>query len=211
MPKIIWKGIIKSEEDFPTADIPKNAQRLNVEEDMRKMQVKALPFVIPSVLILFLCIILKNVFAGEKTVDFLFIFIGVIVGILLVFVHELLHAIAFPKHATVYIGIMPKSLAAVSLSSSPVKRNRFIFLSLLPVILGIIPLIVFCCVNKVWKVLNGLMFGMAIIGMVRVYPDFYNVFHVLKQVPKNAVIQNDKNTTYYYEQNIFETKCDADA
>ena len=28
MPKIIWKGIIKSEKDFPTADIPKNAKKL---------------------------------------------------------------------------------------------------------------------------------------------------------------------------------------
>ena len=42
------------------------------------------------------------------------------------------------------------------------------------------------------------MFGMAIMGMISVYPDFYNIFHVLKQVPKNATIQNDKNATYYY-------------
>ncbi len=29
MPKIIWKGIIKSEKDFPTADIPLNAKKLD--------------------------------------------------------------------------------------------------------------------------------------------------------------------------------------
>ena len=40
MPKIIWKGIIKSEKDFPTADIPKNAKKLDSEEDMKKMQIK---------------------------------------------------------------------------------------------------------------------------------------------------------------------------
>ena len=41
MPKIIWKGIIKSENDFPTADIPKSAKKLDSEEDMKKMQIKA--------------------------------------------------------------------------------------------------------------------------------------------------------------------------
>ena len=51
MPKIIWKGVIKSEDDFPTASVPKNAKKLDSEEDMKKMQIKALPFMIPSVLI----------------------------------------------------------------------------------------------------------------------------------------------------------------
>ena len=41
MSKIIWKGIIKSEDDFPTADIPKNAKKIDSEEDMIKMQIKA--------------------------------------------------------------------------------------------------------------------------------------------------------------------------
>ena len=50
MARIIWKGIIKSENDFPTADIPKNAKRLDSEEDMKKIQIKALPYIIPSIL-----------------------------------------------------------------------------------------------------------------------------------------------------------------
>lgn len=198
MPKIKWKGIIKSENDFPSADIPINAKKLNVEEDIKKMQLKALPFMIPSVLILLICMFLKTFIAGEKIVNFWFVFIGLIIGFLLIIVHELLHAIAFPKNAIVYIGIMPKSLTAVALSSSPVKRNRFIFLSILPIILGIIPLVIFCCSDINLKELNGLMFGMAIMGMVSVYPDIYNIYNVLKYVPKNATIQIDKNTTYYF-------------
>lgn len=60
MPKIIWKGIIKSEEDFPTAAIPKNAKKLESEEDMKKMQIKALPFMIPSFLLCFICMFVKT-------------------------------------------------------------------------------------------------------------------------------------------------------
>lgn len=199
MPKIIWKGIIKSEDDFPTSTIPNHAKKLNVEENMKKMQLKALPFMIPSFLILLISMFLKTYFAGEKIINVWFLLIGVIVGVLLLIVHELLHAIAFPKNAVVYIGIMPKSLTAVALSSSPVKRNRFIFLSILPIILGIIPLIVFCLSNSNLKELNGCMFGMAIMGMISVYPDLYNIFNILRYVPKHATLQNDKNTTYYFE------------
>lgn len=199
MPKIIWKGIIKSEKDFPTADIPKKAKKLDSEEDMKKMQIKALPFMIPSVLICFICMFVKTFIAKEKVINVGFLFIGVIIGFFLIIIHELLHAIGFPKNAKVYIGIMPKSLIAVALSSSSVKRNRYIFLSILPIILGIIPLIIFCFTSSNLKEINGLMFGMAIMGMVSVYPDIYNIFNILKNVPKNAIIQNNKNETYYFE------------
>ena len=199
MPKIIWKGIIKSEKDFPTADIPKNAKKLDSEEDMKKMQTKALPFMIPSVLICFICIFTKTFIANEKVINVGFLFLGVIIGFLEILVHELLHAIAFPKNATVYIGVMPKSFTAVALSSSPVNRNRFIFLSILPIILGLIPLVIFCFSSNELKELNGILFGMSIMGMISVYPDIYNIFNILKVVPKNAIIQNNKNETYYFE------------
>ena len=202
MPKIIWKGIIKSEKDFPTADIPKNAKKLDSEEDMKKMQVKALPFMIPSVLICFICMFTKTFIANEKVINVGFLFIGVIIGFLLILVHELLHAVAFPKDAIVYIGIMPKNLTAVALSSSPVNRNRFVFLSILPIILGLIPLVIFCFSSNDLKELNGILFGMSIMGMIGVYPDIYNIFNILKVVPKNDTIQNNKNETHYFEQKI---------
>lgn len=199
MPKIIWKGIIKSENDFPTANILENAKKLDSEEDIKKMQIKALPFMIPSILICFICMFVKTFIAKEKVINVGFLFLGVIIGFLLILVHELLHAIAFPKNATVYIGVMPKSFTAVALSSSPVKRNRFIFLSILPIILGLIPLIIFCLSSNELKELNGILFGMSIMGMISVYPDIYNVFNILKVVPKNSIIQNNKNETYYFE------------
>ena len=199
MPKIIWKGIIKSENDFPTANIPENAKKLDSEEDIKKMQIKALPFMIPSILICFICMFVKTFIAKEKVINVGFLFLGVIIGFLLILVHELLHAIAFPKNATVYIGVMPKSFTAVALSSSPVKRNRFIFLSISPIILGLIPLIIFCLSSNELKELNGILFGMSIMGMISVYPDIYNVFNILKVVPKNSIIQNNKNETYYFE------------
>lgn len=200
MPNIVWKGVIKSEEEFPASEIPQNAVRVDMEEDIKKMQIRALPFMIPSMLICCGCMLVKTVIAGERVVHFGFLFVGVLAGILLLIVHELLHAIAFPKDATVYLGIMPKSMALVALSPSPVKRNRFLFISILPVILGVIPLMLFCMSQSSLRELNGLLFGMAVMGMVSVYPDLYNVAHLLKKVPSGAMVQNDKNVTYYFEE-----------
>lgn len=198
MAKIKWKGIIKSENDFPTSHIPEGAKKLDSEEDMKKMQIKALPFIVPSIIICLLCMFIKTYFASEVVVNIAFLAIGVVTGFLLIIVHELLHAIAFPKDAVVYIGIVPKSFTAVALSSSPVKKNRFLFLSIFPIILGIIPLTIFCISSYTLKEFNGLMFGMAVMGMTSVYPDIYNIFHILRKVPKNTIIQNNKNETYYF-------------
>lgn len=200
MPHIIWQGVIKSEEEFPASGIPQNAVRVDMEEDIKKMQMKALPFMIPSVFICLVCMLVKTALAKERVVNFLFLFVGVLAGILLLVVHELLHAVAFPKDATVYIGIMPKGMAPVALSPSPVKRNRFLFISILPVLLGVIPLVLFCVSKSSLRELNGVLFGMAVMGMVSVYPDLYNAAHILKKVPSGAMIQNDKNTTYYFKE-----------
>ena len=199
MPKIIWKGIIKSEDDFPTANIPENAIKIDSEEDIKKMQMKALPFLIPSILICLICMFVKTFIAHQQVIYISFLLIGLVIGFILLIVHEFLHAIAFPKGAIVYIGIMPKSFVAVALSASPVKRNRWIWMSILPIILGIIPLILFCISPIHLRIFNGVMFGMAIMGMTSVYPDIYNIYHILKVVPKHATIQNNKNETYYFE------------
>ena len=61
------------------------------------------------------------------------------------------------------------------------SRQRFILMSLLPFVLGIIPLLVFIISPAEYKIVNGLMFGMAGMGMVSPYVDVYNVIIVLRQ------------------------------
>lgn len=117
---------------------------------------------------------------------------------MLIIVHEFLHAIAYPKEATVYMGILPKGLAAVALSTSPISKRRFIFISILPAVLGLIPLIFFLLIDSSQGILNGLLFGMTAVGLTTIYPDLYNIYQICKNVPKNATILNDKTETYYY-------------
>lgn len=197
MSKIIWKGIIKSEEDFPTADIPKTAVLLD-DKNMKTVMLSSIPFMFLLLIPCFVCVFAKAFTSGEPPINPPFIIIGVLIGFLLMLVHEYLHAIAYPRDAEVWIGIMPKSFAALVLSSSPISKTRFIFMSLLPIILGVIPMTAFCMMDSSLKELNSILLGAGIMGMTSVYPDIYNVTCVLKKVPKGAILQNNKNHTFYY-------------
>lgn len=89
-------------------------------------------------------------------------------------VHEWLHAIVYPKDAIVTIGRMKGKLTFVALVSYPLKRNRFVLMCIFPFLLGIIPLVIFIISPASLIVLNGLMFGMACMGM------FANGYRILE-------------------------------
>lgn len=113
---------------------------------------------------------------------------GFIIGFILLLVHEWLHAIVYPKEAKVTIGRLKGKLVFVALASYPLKRSRFILMCLLPFLLGIIPLFLFLLSPAECTVFNGIMFGMACMGMVSPYPDVYNVILVMRQSSKNQKI-----------------------
>ena len=121
---------------------------------------------------------------------------GVALGFLLMFVHEILHAVVYPKSAKVTIGNLKNKFLFVVLTSYPLKRGRFILMCLLPFVSRIIPLIIFICSSPRSLVLNGIMFGAAFLGMVSPYPDVYNVIIVLKQTEKHDYIM-------FYEDDMY--------
>lgn len=201
MKNIKWLGIVKSPSEFPKGELPKTANELEEPDTMDKMMLVALPFVIPSIMLLFFSMFIKAYLNKANVIKPLFIFVGIVIGLLLLVVHELLHAVLYPKKANVGIGIMPKQLAAVVLVSYPLSRKRFIAMSLFPIILGIIPLVCFWFSPASKHALNGILFGLAAIGMTSPYPDFFNVYNVVKQTPPNAKIQVSGSKTYWFLDN----------
>ena len=194
MPKIKWIGLIKEEKmkDYQVGELSKNAKKMNMPTTSKEMMIKALPFIIPAFLILFLSVYFKS---GEIFLLRLYIIIGVLLGFLALIIHELLHAIVYPKNANVYIGIA-KPITFVALASYPLKRDRFILMCLLPFVLGVVPFILFLISPAEFRVFNGLNFGMACMGMVSPFPDVYNVFTVLRRSEKNDSIMFYKNDMY---------------
>ena len=197
MPKIKWIGLIKEEKmkDYQVGELSKNAKKMNMPTTSKEMMIKALPFIIPALVILFLSVYFKS---GEFFLLRLYIIIGVLLGFLALIIHELLHAIVYPKNANVYIGIA-KSITFVALASYPLKKEKFILMCLLPYILGIIPLILFWIMPITDMKIHSILFGLSAMGLGSPYPDLFNVYQVLKQTPKNCKIQFYKDDTYYIE------------
>ena len=197
MPKIKWIGLIKEEKmkDYQVGELSKNAKKMNMPTTSKEMMIKALPFIIPALVILFLSVYFKS---GEFFLLRLYIKIGVLLGFLALIIHELLHAIVYPKNANVYIGIA-KPITFVALASYPLKKEKFILMCLLPYILGIIPLILFWIMPITDMKIHSILFGLSAMGLGSPYPDLFNVYQVLKQTPKNCKIQFYKDDTYYIE------------
>ena len=197
MPKIKWIGLIKEEKmkDYQVGELSKIAKKMNMPTTSKEMMIKALPFIIPALVILFLSVYFKS---GEFFLLRLYIIIGVLLGFLALIIHELLHAIVYPKNANVYIGIA-KPITFVALASYPLKKEKFILMCLLPYILGIIPLILFWIMPITDMKIHSILFGLSAMGLGSPYPDLFNVYQVLKQTPKNCKIQFYKDDTYYIE------------
>ena len=199
MPRIKWVGIIRDIDIFQTGVLPKNAIQLRMPRDLNGMMTTALPFVLPPALLCCGSVFLKTLLVHHRQIRPLWIAVGALAGLLLIFLHELLHAIVYPKGAYVYIGIVPGVFAAVALASHPMRRGRFLLMTLLPAVLGIIPLVLFWMLPKDTVVLNSIVFGIAVMGLVMPYTDYYTAYQVLRQTPKECFVQNEKDDVYYFE------------
>ncbi len=67
---------------------------------------------------------------------------GIILGLLLLPVHEVLHGVCYKKGQKVYIGICLK-VCCFAVCHEPISKRRFVIMSLMPMLLGIIPLAIF--------------------------------------------------------------------
>ena len=193
---ITFKKSINNPNEYQCGNIPHNAKKMNSPSSINEMMKKATPIAIILCLIMMISMFIKTYVSNQIVIHPIAILFGFLIGFALLLVHELLHAIVFPKKADVTIGKLKGKLVFVALASYPLKKTRFIVMCLLPFLLGIIPLIVFAFSPADKTILNGLMFGMAGIGMVSPFPDGYNDFLVLKPT-------KNKDSIMFYEDDIY--------
>lgn len=195
---IKWIGIIENEDikKYQKGELDKKAVKMKMPKSSSEQMIKALPFLFPTIMVMFLVMFIKTYIAKDVVIKGWAVFIGLIIGFVLLVVHELLHAIVYPKKINKYIGIV-KPCSAVALASYPLSKTRFIVMSLLPYILGVIPLICFILSDSSNLILNAILWGMAFMGLASPYPDAYNVYQVIKQVPKGKKVQFYEDDTYY--------------
>lgn len=185
---IALKWNIENINDYQHCNLPQNAVKLKAPATTEDMMKKSLPVMIVMCIVVVASILVKSFISRAMVVYIPTVLAGFVIGIILAVVHEWLHAVVYPKEAKVTIGKLKGQLIFVALASYPMKRSRFVLMCLLPYLLGVIPLMLFIFSPAENTVFNGLMFGMACVGMVSPSPDVLNVIIAMKQAKKGEKI-----------------------
>ena len=193
---ITFKPFIEDIKEYQRGNLPENAVRLDTPHSIDETLKKAVPIKAVLCVVLFVAMFIKSIVNHDLVIHPIAVAFGFIIGFLLLTIHELLHAVVYPKAANVTVGKLKGKLVFVALASFPMSRQRFILMSLLPFVLGIIPLLAFVISPAEYKIVNGLMFGMAAMGMISPSADVYNVIIVLRQAKKTDKIMFFEDDLY---------------
>ena len=198
MPKIRWIGIIdqKDIEKFQSAPPPDNAVKTDLPNSIGDMMMKAAPFAACSFMICMISMVVKCYTAKINVISLPWSIIGLAISSASLILHELLHAVVYPRNTTVSVGIV-RQFACVALASCPLSRKRFALMSLLPYILGIVPLIFFQLCPADNSAMNSILFILSMMGMISPYPDAYNVYYMLRKMPAGSKMLFCGDDTYY--------------
>ena len=133
---------------------------------------------------------------GESVLNKPFILLGVAIGALLLLLHELLHLIPYPRKSDKIIVI--KNLTPCAYYSGAVSKGAFIISSLLPVLLGVVPLLVFMLIPASNDVINTILWTVGTIGLASPARDYVEALICLVKVPAGCSIQSGNGGFYYY-------------
>lgn len=185
---IAFKPVIENPSEYQRGPLPSGAIRLDMPASMDEMMKKASPIAVALCLFMPVSLFCKAWQSHAMVVFPPAILAGLLIGPALLIGHEWLHAIVYPKEAAVTLGRLKGKMVFVALASYPLKRRRFVLMSLLPFLLGLLPLAAFFLSPADNTVLNGALFGMACIGMVSPYPDVYNVILAMRQTRREDAL-----------------------
>ena len=202
MLNIKFKGILKDENALQTCEregavIFKEPNDVN--SFIMKGVIKSLPIYLAAGLIV--SYIIKNMLIKEVTSKYCFIaLISSILGLfILQFVHEIIHAIFFPKDVLKQVWSTNNYAALFVYCTEPVSKSRFIWISYAPnVILGMLPLMsVLLFGNHMHILLRMILTGISSLMLIVGMGDYLNANNASTQVPKKGKIFNSGMHSYW--------------
>ena len=156
----------------------------------------SLLFIIPALSGAALFLLGSRLLHGDLTCDITLL--GIIMSCFSYFPHEYLHAICFGKDAEVELFFSLKHLTIFVISTKPISKSRFIFLSLLPnLVFGWIPLFVWM-ILPFNAVFSNHLFTFSILSLSSGIGDYLNVFNTVRQMPKGSMHQGSGFHSYWF-------------
>ena len=172
MARLKMVGIINENEIIKYQKYNTNKKMTLINNDKDNIQIKAIPI---CVFLIILCnvVLFLKLFNSNISIKPIFLILGFLIGCMLLIVHEILHGIVYPKNVNVSIGFI-KPITFVALASYPMSKSKFI------------TMLIFALTSN--STICSLSFGMMCMGIISPYPDVYNVFQVIKKVPKGKKV-----------------------
>lgn len=188
-----WKGKLSEKNTFPKNNVPKNAIKfLNP-----KSQIEPYLGAIPILLLVFATVWFKRQFIAYFTLDIKGMIVGGILIIPFLIIHEFLHAICLPK---VGVAEMFWSSAGVSIiPCMPISKLRYTVTLMVPaIIIGFIPLLIWTFIPFTNITLSSVIFILSIGNLGGTSNDLYNLFQVIKVMPKGSHLITSETNCYYF-------------
>jgi len=139
-----------------------------------------------------------DIFSGVYTFKIILIAIFgfVFFNVIIIIVHELLHALIFPEKLSsdnVIFGVYMASMF-FAFYKLDMKRERMVFCMLFPtILLSILPMVIICILNINLPIINFLFLYHTTLAA----GDMIGVYLILKGTPKNSYLKNKGYHTYY--------------
>ena len=189
--KLHYMGKFNLDPDsLPQAEHKPGAVEFKEADSMKKLSVIANTVACIILVILGAAAFFRIVPVAEPKSATITWFAALLGSIVIIFPHELLHALCFKKDVYLYTNLKQGMLFVIG--TETMSKFRFVFMSALPnVVFGVVPYILgMIFPNLVWL----LSFGILAVGMGA--GDYYNIFNALTQMPKGA-------RTYLYQFNSY--------
>ena len=201
--KLIWKGIYHKEEELPKGELPPQAVPFQEPKNLAELNRQAGSF-LPVILGLAVVVILARwLLWGPPGLWDCFGVVGLVLFLPGLLLHEFLHALCYPLSAICEIWLAPRDGALLVVSTFPVSKARFLFVSLFPsIMLGALPLVLW----SVFPVLQGDIFTFGVLSLFSCTGDWLNVKNTVQQVPDGAMIQGSGLHSYWYPKEFIKNQ-----
>lgn len=183
--RLHYMGRYENESQLPVKEHPAGYVPFREPEDMKRLAVIANGLAIGILVVTWAAAyFITGVFPAH--------FIGALLSLVILFPHEILHAICFREDVMLFTNLKQGMMFVVGIED--MSKAHFIFLSMLPnLVFGFIPFIIFV-IDPSHTILGTL--GVLAISMGA--GDYINVFNTITQVPRGGLVYMSGMKSFWY-------------
>jgi hypothetical protein len=196
---IRFMGILRDERQLKKGTLPDGAVPFKEPQNMLGVYATALVYSIPIIIFcvaLYWLMVKVGHFNAATQIDSKVSLLVLFAAMASIYPHELIHAFCFPRDADIEIWF--HTGAAMTHSTHPVSKLRFIVISAMPcLVLGVLPLTIACVSHQ--PSINAPLFFYGALNILFAAGDLMNITNTLIQVPRGAKTQLSGIHSYWYQ------------